>query len=98
MWLIQARTPTSWHHEGLFMHMHWLWWVVWIVLILLVVWGFVRLVGEERSRRDERIRREAADDVLRRRFSEGEIDEDEFLHRMHLLRESRSSRDGPSQG
>lgn len=98
MWLIQARTTTSWHHEGLFMHMHWIWWVVWIVLILLVVWGFVRLVGEERSRRDERLRREAAEDVLRRRFSEGEIDEDEFLHRMQLLRESRSSRDGPAQG
>lgn len=88
MWPIQARTPTSWHHEGLFMHMHWIWWVVWIVLILLVGWGLVRLVGEERSRRDMSSRREAAEDVLRRRFSEGEIDEDEFLRGLRLIRES----------
>lgn len=90
MWLIQARDATSWHHEGLFMHMHWLWWVIWIVLILFVVWGFVRLVGEQRDQRDASSRREAAEDVLRRRFSEGELDEDQFLHRMRLIRESRS--------
>lgn len=72
------------------MHMHWLWWAVWIILILLVVWGLVRLVGEERGRCDMSSQQDAAEDVLRRRFSEGEIDEDELLHRMRVLRESGS--------
>ena len=91
MWIIQAQTPTTWHHEGLFMHMHWVWWVVWILLILVVVWGLLRLVGDERARHDASSRREVAEEVLRRRFGAGEIDEEEFLHRMRLLRESRSA-------
>lgn len=92
MWLVQARTPTPWHHDGLFMHMHWIWWIVWIALILLVAWGLVRLVGEERARRDAGAWREAAEDVLRRRFGAGEIDEGEFLHRLRLIRESKASK------
>jgi uncharacterized membrane protein len=84
---IQA--ATSWHHQGLYMGMHWLWWIFWIAVALIVLWVFLRLGTDERSRRTEQGRREAAEDVLRRRFSEGEIDEDEFLHRMRLIRESR---------
>jgi len=82
---------TSWHHQGLYMGMHWLWWIFWIAVIFVVLWAFLRLGTDERSRRTEQDRREAAEDVLRRRFSEGELDEDEFLHRMRLIRESRAS-------
>lgn len=81
---------TSWHHQGLYIGMHWLWWIFWIAVIFVVLWAFLRLGTDERSRRTEQDRREAAEDVLRRRFSEGELDEDEFLHRMRLIRESRA--------
>lgn len=84
-----AQMPGSWHHEGLFVGMHWLWWLFWILVMVVVVWAFVRLARDERSRRDRASEREAAEEALRRRFAEGEIGEDEFLHRMRLLRESR---------
>lgn len=80
--------PSSWHHEGLYMGMHWLWWLFWLFTIAGVVWAFVRLARDERTKRREEARREATEEVLRRRFSEGEIEEEEFLHRMRVLRES----------
>lgn len=95
MWLIQ--TVPGWHHQGLYMGMHWLWWVFWVAVVVLIVWVFLRLDRGERSRRTEQTRREAAEDVLRRRFSEGEIEEDDFLHRMRLIRESRTSAEGSSR-
>ena len=87
MGLMQA--PTSWHHQGLYMGMHWLWWLFWILAILVIVWAFWRLGRDERSRERDETRREAAEEALRRRFGEGEIDEDQFLERMRILRESR---------
>jgi putative membrane protein len=94
MWMIQM--PSGWHHGGLFMGLHWLWWIFWILVVLVIGWAFWRLVRDERTRDREETRREDAEEVLRRRFSAGEIDEDEFLHRMHLLRESRPPAGGRS--
>lgn len=87
MWYLQM--PDAWHHEGLYMGMHWLWWLFWLFTIAVVVWAFVRLFRDERTRDHEETRREEAEETLRRRYSEGEIEEDEFLHRMRVLRETR---------
>ena len=87
MWMIQ-QMPSSWHHQGLYMGMHWLWWLFWLLIVLLVAWAFWRLVRDERERDRETSRREAAEETLRRRFSEGAIEEEEFLRRMRVLRES----------
>lgn len=88
MWLIQ-QVPWNWHHEGLYMGMHWLWWLFWILVALVLVWMFWRLLRDGGTRGREEPRRETAEEVLRRRFSEGEIDEEEFRRRIRLLRESR---------
>jgi uncharacterized membrane protein len=95
MWTMQ-QMPSSWHHQGLYMGMHWLWWLFWLLVVLLVAWAFWRLVRDERERDRETSRREAAEEILRRRFSEGEIEEEELLHGIRLLRESRSSHRGRS--
>lgn len=89
MWTLQM--PEAWHYEGLYMGMHWLWWLFWLSTIAVVVWAFVRLVRDERAKAREAIRREAAEETLRRRYSQGAIEEDEFLHRMKVLRDSRAT-------
>lgn len=97
MWLI-AQMPTGWHHDGLFMGLHWIWWLFWIFVAFAVVWAFWRVVRDEGTRSRDEPRRETAEDVLRRRFSEGEIDEDEFRRRLRALRESDESGDGSASG
>lgn len=92
MWMTEV--PSSWHHGGLYLGAHWMWWLFWIFVTVVVAWAFLRLVRDERSRDRWEVRREGAEEILRRRFGEGEIDEDEFLHRMHLLRESRTGTAG----
>jgi len=87
MWMIQV--SASWHRQGLFMGMHWLWWLFWILTIAIVLWALHRVLGDGRVQAREERRRDAAEEILRRRFSEGTIGEEEFLRRMHLLRESR---------
>lgn len=95
MWMLQM--PTGGHHEGLYMGLHWGWWLFWILVVLVLGWAFWRLARDERRRDRDEKHREDAEEVLRRRFSEGDIDEDEFLHRMRRLRESRAP-DGPPPG
>lgn len=97
MWLI-AQMPTGWHHDGFFMGLHWFWWLFWIFVVLGVVWAFWRLVSSERRRDGEETRSETAEEILRRRFSEGEIDEDEFRRRLRALQESTESEGGPASG
>ena len=88
MWMIEA--PPAWHRQGLFMGMHWLWWLIWLLTIAIVAWAFWRLHADREARRIEERRRETAEEILRRRLAEGTVGEEEFLHRMHLLRDSRS--------
>jgi putative membrane protein len=97
MWMI-AQMPTGWHHDGVFMGLHWFWWLFWILVVLGVVWAFWRLVRSERRRDGEKPRSETAEEILRRRFSEGEIDEDEFRRRLRALQESTGSGGGPASG
>ncbi|MDP2479165.1 MAG: hypothetical protein Q8W51_01205 [Candidatus Palauibacterales bacterium] len=94
MWMIQM--SASWHREGLFMGMHGLWWLFWILTIVIVLWAFSRLLGDGRDQAREERQRTTVEEILRRRFGEGTIGEEEFLRRMHLLHESRppASREG----
>lgn len=78
----------SWHDGGLFMGMHWLWWSVWFVVLGLLGWAFIRLYSERAEVRRQRGEKEAAEEALRRRFAEGDIDEDELVRRMNVLRET----------
>lgn len=43
----------SWHSEGLFMGMHWVWWLLWIATLVILGWAFWRLRVERREARRE---------------------------------------------
>ncbi len=88
--LIQA--SETWHHQGLYMGMHWGWWLFWIVVLLIVVWAFWRLFAERSEVHREATGALQAEEALRERFARGEIDEDEFAHRLKVLQESRRYR------
>ena len=63
--------------------MHAFWWIFWILLIVaLVVWVWP-------GRRAER---DSALDELRRRYAAGEIDDDEYQHRLDVLRKETSEK------
>lgn len=94
MWTMQM--SPEWHHQGLFMGLHWLWWLFWILVAFVVGWAFWQILRDERGLDREERRREEAEEALRRRSGAGEIDADEFLQGSRLLRESRSSQDGSS--
>ena len=64
--------------------MHALWWVFWIVVIVaLVSWGRGGGGGRERAPR------ETPHEILRRRFSHGEIDAQEYENRKAVLDKDR---------
>lgn len=79
----------GWHHEGLYMGMHWGWWIFWILVLAVLIWAFVRSARDDRDRRRETERRESGEEILRDRFGRGELSEDEFAEKMRTLRESR---------
>ena len=62
------------------------WWpmgiglVIWVLIIGLLVWLVARSVGHRRGAG------ESAEELLRRRFAAGEIDEEEFAKRSEVLR------------
>ncbi len=78
----------SWHDGGLFMGMHWLWWFAWALTLFAIVWAFVRFYGDRTETRRSRDSEEAAEEVLRRRFADGDIDDEEFARRLRALRET----------
>ncbi len=78
----------SWHDGGMFVGMHWLWWLFWVFTLLVIGWSFVRLGTERSDERKELHLEEAAEEALRRRFADGEIDEEEYRRRMSVLRET----------
>jgi len=78
----------SWHDRGLYMGMHWLWWIFWIFAALILAWGLASLVSDRAETRRGADRSRAAEEELRTRYARGEIDEDEFIHRMNVLRDT----------
>jgi putative membrane protein len=78
----------AWHDGGLFMGMHWVWWLIAIITFCSLAWALVR-VSTDRAKTRRRVdAQEIAEEALRRRFASGEIDEEEFAHRLKILRET----------
>jgi putative membrane protein len=65
------------------------WWpmgiglVIWVVVIGLLVWVAMRAMSH---RTDPAGSADSAEELLRRRFAAGEIDEEEFAKRSEVLR------------
>ncbi len=78
----------GWHHGGFFLGMHALWWGFWILVLVAVGWGFWRAGGRRRSAWEDAEDVEAAEEILRRRFAAGEIDEEELRRRLRVLEDS----------
>lgn len=99
MWLAAIQAGPVWHHDGHFMGQHWAAWLLWILLAALLVVILWRLLAGGGGSRRGGERGEAPEEILRRRFSEGEIDEDGFRRRMRALQESADSEPGsPPEG
>ncbi len=58
-----------------------LWGLVAVAILVLATVGVVWLVRNPATARREGVREETPEDVLRRRYAAGEIDEDDFLRR-----------------
>ena len=85
-----AQMP-MWQDGGHLMGLHWGWWTFWIVLLALLVLGVARGFGGGRSRGGGTPAETSAEEVLRRRFAAGEIDEKEYERRLKALRDGGSS-------
>lgn len=85
--LAQAGWNGMGSHGGWMWGMHWLWWLFWIAVAALLIWALVSVVGglgpTDATGRDDR---ESAEEVLRRRYAAGEIDEEEYRERLRVLR------------
>ena len=64
-------------HMGLM----WLWWIFGIALIVAIVWAIARAT----SRSDDNVS-PSAEEILKRRYARGEIDENEYRRRLEDLR------------
>jgi putative membrane protein len=56
--------------------------LIWVALIALVVWLVIRAVGQRQGGPGS----EPAEELLRRRFASGEIDDEEYRQRLETLR------------
>lgn len=83
--ILSAQMPQIWHHQGLFMGMHWGWWLLWIATVAVVVWAFVRMAADRRAARREAERIMAMENVLRERHHRGDIDDEEFARELTAL-------------
>lgn len=59
----------------------WLWWLIATAVVAAVAWGVVRSTS-----RNSRGSAESAEEVLKRRYATGEIDQQEFEKRLRDLR------------
>ena len=68
-----------------------LWWLVGLAVLVLAVVGIVWLVRRTGTDAGSpAAQREVAEDLLRRRYAAGEIDDEEFHRRMAVLSDRRS--------
>lgn len=68
-----------------------LWWLVGLAILVLAVVGIlwlVRRIGNDAG--SPAAQREGAEDLLRRRYAAGEIDDEEFHRRIAVLSDRRS--------
>jgi uncharacterized membrane protein len=78
----------AWHNGGLFMGMHWIWWTFWLVMLAVLFLAFWRLLADSAQTRSNLFEEERAEEALRHRFATGEIDEEEYVRRLEVLRET----------
>lgn len=84
--LIAGLQMPWWGDGGHMMGMYWVWWLFWLPVLVGLIWALTRMY---RERGDGRGSGDAsAEERLRRRFAEGEIDEEEFRRRLDVLREA----------
>ena len=63
----------------------WFGWLVWIALIGLIIWGVRSVFESQREQRALPINNEDALELLKKRYAQGEISDDEFERkRKHL--------------
>lgn len=91
IWTSAAVLAQGWNgmggHGGWMWGMHWLWWIFWVAVAALVIWALVSAVGGGGSSRPpDRPERETAEEVLWRRYADGEIDQEEYRERLRVLR------------
>jgi putative membrane protein len=60
----------------------WLWWIVGLAVLVLFMWAIARAAGTPGSGRGE----DSPETILKRRYARGEIDRDEYEHRLNDLR------------
>jgi putative membrane protein len=75
----------------------WLWMLVplllWGGLLLLIAWLLIRLFPS-RSGQDPGTREDDAEEILRKRFAQGEMDAEEYERSLEVLKGERSSTRG----
>jgi len=70
------------HGSGFFVG-GWTMWIVWIILIGIVVYMVMATLNRKGLSQQEF--NESPQDILKKRFARGEIDETEYQERLHLL-------------
>lgn len=91
IWTSAAVWTQGWNgmggHGGWMWGMHWLWWIFWLVVAGFLIWAVVSAVGGDGSTdAPPRSERESPEEALRRRYADGEIDEEEYRERLRVLR------------
>lgn len=71
---------TGWHDLGHMAGM-WIWWILALMLIVLTVWVVSRAMSRQGGSAGE-----FAEERLKRRYAEGEIDKNEYETRLKDLR------------
>lgn len=66
----------------------WLWWIVGLGLVILLVWLLARAMrpGPGGERTEVRREEDTPEQILKKRYARGEIDDEEFHRRMEKLR------------
>lgn len=71
---------TGWHDMGHMAGM-WFWWILALVLIVLAAWIVSRVTSQQGESAGE-----SAEERLKRRYADGEIDQSEYETRLKDLR------------
>ncbi len=70
------------------MGVHWLWWLFLVLTGLTLVWALWRAFADDRREKRSAYHSMGAEEALRARYAIGEIEEEEYMHRMEVLRRS----------
>lgn len=60
----------------------WVWWIVALAVLVFLVWAIAKSAGATGSERGE----DSPEAILKRRYARGEIDRNEYEHKLNDLR------------